>query len=378
MEQKTNIDVKRTNQVSVYRKILKHDRITIQQLSQSLGMSVPTVTKNINELILQGLVKESGEYDSTGGRRPKTVSPIKTTKVAVGLDITQNHISIVAVDLCGNVLNFKRLRKIFVNEAQYYSEVAALVNSFIDENHFRKQTVLGVGIAIPGIVSADGMVIMGSGVLKIRGEHVDNPFAGQFEYENSMLNEANAAGFIEWFGSNEVKDMVYLSLSNSVGGAIIIDGQLFPGDTQRSAEFGHVITHKDGKCCYCGKKGCYDFYGKAVLLSDLADGSIDTFFKQLRRGNVLFQKTFDVYLNDLAFLVGNLRTQFDCPIVLGGYVGSYLDEYLDEVKKRVSAYTLKETGYLKTCKYKIEASAAGAAMQYIYRFITNLNRVFPN
>ena len=375
MEQRTNIDVKRTNRVSVYRKILEQDNITIQQLSRSLGMSIPTVTKNINELIAQGLVEESGEYDSTGGRRPKMVSPIRTAKIAIGLDITQNHISTVAVDLCGNVLNFQRLRKKYLNDVTYYAEVAGLVNDFIEEIGYPKESILGVGIAIPGRVSADGSIIMGSGVLKIRGEYVHNPFKGLFEYEHTMINEASAAGFIEWFGAGDVNDMIYVSLSNSVGGAIIIDGNLYEGDMQKSAEFGHVIIHKGGERCYCGKKGCYDPYGKAVLLSDLAEGNLEAFFTQLRQEDKALTEAFDTYLDDLAFFVGNLRTHFDCDVILGGYVGSYLDEYLAEIRERVLGYTYPNVSiadYIKPCKYKVESSAAGAAVRYIYDFVTCL------
>lgn len=351
-EQRTNIDVKRSNRVSVYRQLLGQGRSSIQQLSRALEMSVPTVTKNINELIEKGLLEESGEYDSTGGRRPKTVSPIVDAKIALGIDITQHHIGLVAVDLVSNVLKYKRPRKDYVNEDGYYAEVAAMLEDFIDESSLSRDCILGVGIAIPGIITEDGQTITGSGVLDLVGE-LPNPFSRHIPYPNDMINEASAAGFIEWYGSKDLHDLVYLSLSNSVGGAIIVDDQLYHGDTQKSAEFGHVIIHHAGKKCYCGKTGCYDSYGSALLLSDLTDGNLALFFDDLRSGNSQHREVFDFYLDDLAFMIGNLRTQYDCMIVLGGYVGSYLEEHIPEIKERSLGYTqpnIRHADYIRACR----------------------------
>lgn len=373
-EQRTNIDVKRSNRVSVYRQLLVQGRSSIQQLSRALEMSVPTVTKNINELIEKGLLEDSGEYDSTGGRRPRTVSPIIDAKIALGIDITQHHIGLVAVDLVSNVLKYKRPRKDYVNEDGYYAEVAGMLEDFIDESSLDRNRILGVGIAIPGIVTEDGQTITGSGVLEIVGEY-RNPFAKHIPYPNDMINEASAAGFIEWFGSKDLHDLVYLSLSNSVGGAIIVDDQLYHGDTQKSAEFGHVIIHHKGKKCYCGKTGCYDSYGSALLLSDLAAGNLSVFFSGLRDGNSQYREVFDLYLDDLAFMIGNLRTQYDSTIVLGGYVGSYLEEHIPEIMERSLGYTqpnIKFANYIRACRYKIEASAVGAAMRYLYEYVNSI------
>ena len=94
--------------------------------------------------------------------------------------------------------------------------------------------------------------------------------------------------------------MVYLSLSNTVGGAVVYqsdrgnvysrDGYLKDvssmhlGNNWRSGEFGHMVIHPEGRKCYCRKKGCVDAYCSALRLADMEDGILENFFVHLEEG----------------------------------------------------------------------------------------------
>ena len=43
------------------------------ELAKELGLSMPTVLTNVNELIAKGLIVENGEYASTGGRKARSL-----------------------------------------------------------------------------------------------------------------------------------------------------------------------------------------------------------------------------------------------------------------------------------------------------------------
>ena len=77
------------------------------------------------------------------------------------------------------------------------------------------------------------------------------------------------------------------------------------------------------------------------------------------------------YVAALALMVNNLRMVFDCRVVIGGYVGSYIEEFLDEVAEAVAEKNPfeRDGSYLSACNYRLEATAVGAALQYIDRFI---------
>ena len=99
-----NMDVKRRNRVNTLRCILKSDRVSQMELTQRLALSWPTILQNVKELTDLGLVREDGMYASTGGRKAKAYAPVRDARVAVGVDLTADHVSVALVDLGGTLL----------------------------------------------------------------------------------------------------------------------------------------------------------------------------------------------------------------------------------------------------------------------------------
>ena len=67
----TNMDVKKKNRNDVFRYICRNGMVSNPDISYALKISLPTATQITKELIERGLVEETGEMESTGGRRAK-------------------------------------------------------------------------------------------------------------------------------------------------------------------------------------------------------------------------------------------------------------------------------------------------------------------
>ena len=67
----SNIEIKRQNKIKIVQYILKHEKVSRQELAVALGFSLPTVFQNVTELMELGMVCEAGEYGSTGGRKSR-------------------------------------------------------------------------------------------------------------------------------------------------------------------------------------------------------------------------------------------------------------------------------------------------------------------
>lgn len=98
------------------------------------------------------------------------------------------------------------------------------------------------------------------------------------------------------------------------------------------------------------------------------------FFDKLKAGDEHCREVWDQYVKALVLTVNNLRMIFDCSVILGGYVGSYAEDFLAEV---VEAAAQKNTferdgGYLRACSYRLEATAVGAGLQFVERFIKQI------
>ena len=192
-----------------------------------------------------------------------------------------------------------------------------------------------MGISFPGIIDLDREWIAYSHILGLE----DVPFASVssfFSYPCSFLNDANAGACAEGFREKGSGSFFYLSLSNTVGGAIFSRNELMQGKNFRCGEVGHMTVVADGAECYCGKKGCLDAYCSAMRLSDAANGKLEQFFALLDQKDVGATKIWDSYTDYLAIAVNNIHMVLDCDIILGGYVGSYMGTYFQDIWNKVS------------------------------------------
>ncbi len=368
----SNIDVKKINKTRIFRYIFSKEKTSHQEVATKLNVSVPTVLQNIKEFLALGLVRDSGAFSSTGGRKARAISPIADSRFSLGLDITPNHIGTVLVDLTGSVIKHTRIHYPFSAEKDYFQGLGQMLNDFVSSCEVPQEKILGLGIAVPGIVDADEKVILYSHILGIS----DLPCQRITEflpYSCRFLNDANAAGFAE-FRTGEVKNSVYLSLSNSVGGSVFLGGKLYLGENMRSGEFGHSTLIPNGKKCYCGKKGCLDAYCTAKILSNHTDGKLAAFFERLEQGDSEFRSVWEKYSEYLSFAVNSLRMNFDCDVIIGGYVGSFIEAYIPDLKNKLKKLNTFENDaeYLKPCQFKLEAAAVGAALSVVEDFITQL------
>lgn len=362
-------DIKRANRNRIYRYIHGHPATSRPELVQRLEMSLPTVMQNVKSLFGEGLLKEDGSLESTGGRKAVALSCVGDARVAVGVDVTRDHVGMVLVDLQGAVLRSSRHRLEFARGRQYADRLGKAVGRLIAASGAAPGAVLGVGVSMPGILSDDGAVFS-SRVLGEEG-YLTSVVRDALPRPAVFLNDANAAGVAEMWDAPAGKSFVYLSLSNSVGGAIIAGGRLTVGDNQRAGEFGHISLEPDGARCYCGQKGCLDAYCAATQLSDRAGGDLGEFFRRLDDGDAGLAAAWSGYLDRLARAANILRMAFDCEVVVGGYVGAHMERHVGELRRRAGLLdTFEKSGdYIKVCRRRTEASATGAALVHIQKFI---------
>ena len=126
-----NIDVKKINKNIIYKYILENKKVSKHNISISLNISMPTVWQNLKELLDRNLIQEVGEFESSGGRKAKAISVVENAKFAVGVDITKNHISLVLVNLLGNVIKNIRLKKAFSYTDEYFLWFEKSIKDFI-------------------------------------------------------------------------------------------------------------------------------------------------------------------------------------------------------------------------------------------------------
>ena len=178
--------------------IINRESTSKVEISKELNLSMPTVLSNVKDLLEKGIIIETGEYESTGGRKAKSIGINPSYRYAMGIVITANHLGMVLVNLKYEIVKSERIRLKFVSDMSYCSQVADYAAKFL--NHMddaeQKEKLLGVGISIPGIINQEQKLVIKSHALKL--ENYSLSFLEQaFSVSVYFANDANAAMMAE-------------------------------------------------------------------------------------------------------------------------------------------------------------------------------------
>ena len=141
-----NKDKKNITRKKIINYVLNNHVTSKAGIAKELNLSMPTVLANVNDLLEKGVLEETGEYASTGGRKAKSIGINKSYCHAMGILITANHIEMVLVNLGDEIIKKDRIRLKFTAELSYCTEVAQKVKTFL-EGELAKDTLLGIGVA---------------------------------------------------------------------------------------------------------------------------------------------------------------------------------------------------------------------------------------
>lgn len=122
----------------------------------------------------------------------------------------------------------------------------------------------GVGVGLPGIVDHRTSRLQGVPNLPALAALKDVDLAAELgrrvDSPAFLDNDANAAGLAEaWLGAGRgASSLLHLTLGTGVGGAVILDGRLWRGQSGYAGEIGHIQIDPKGIPCGCGSVGCME------------------------------------------------------------------------------------------------------------------------
>ena len=363
--------LKKANQKSVFMFIYESGQATMKEIALGLNLSFPTVMQNLKDLIAKNLIEPGDMVDSTGGRRARAYVVNAQACYTLGLDVTNDNISLVILDMNAQTVHHTRRACKFEDRKTYYDTVGQFVVQSINAAPVDQMRIMGMGIAVPAIVDESGDFTTNADPLGRKSIALES-FKEFIPYPCRLYNDANAGGYAEFWtkekdAANKKKSMIYLSVSDTVGGSIMIEDLIYPGEHQHSAEFGHMTLVPNGKPCYCGQLGCAYAYINTKILSDMAGGQLHTFFEGLQY-NLEYQRAWEEYLMYLTLTISNIHKAFDCDLVIGGYLARYVQQDLEDLRMRVAKKNIFDGSgdYIRDCLHDREAAAVGAALSYLH------------
>ena len=146
-------------------------------------------------------------------------------------------------------------------------DIVASILSKLTEKNIPFEEIEGIGIGVPGPVSADFTVNkcinLGWGVFNLKEKM--NQLLPQIP-KIAAGNDANVATLGElWQGGGKgYHSAVMFTLGTGVGGGIVVNDQIVAGTNGGAGEVGHMtVNPQESVPCACGKYGCLEQYASA-------------------------------------------------------------------------------------------------------------------
>ena len=261
--------MKSVNKSTILNKIRLSEPLSRAQIAQETGITPPTVSSIVKELIAENLVEESILGESRGGRKPTMLLIKRNGHYVIGIDAGSNSIKGVATDLVGTILAETEIQILPHISKEYFLQTLKEVVRSIFTGIEDKEKILGIGIAMHGVVDVSSGISLYSSNSGLR----DIPIKEELEKEFNVLvmveNNSRAMALGEyWFGDHEeVDSFVTINIGRGVGSGIVDNGRLFYGAQDIAGEMGHMVIDLNGRLCSCGNKGCFETFvtGEAIV-----------------------------------------------------------------------------------------------------------------
>jgi len=366
--------LKKMNYRLIFEEIHNSKKTSKSILVQKLKLSLPTISKVLEELEAQGFIMKSGFGNPSGGR-PSTIYKFnERKKISIVVNLHLNYINIALVDLCYEIVSEKTVSLYFENNEEYFMALGATINNFISETCSDSGAVLGVDIAIPGIISENEENVIFSEILKTDNIKLSS-FSEHIPYSCGFIHDAEASAIAELHCGRGFENAFYIMLNKYLCFSLILGGKLIKSKGLSSGTLEHLVIHENGRRCYCGKRGCAEAYCSALNLLQLSGrSSLDDFFIDLRKNDNTAKEVWDEYLSNLALVIDNARMVVGCDVVLCGFIQKYLiNEDLELLKQKILEITTFKNADFSIQKgtYGDKAILLGTAIPRIKKFLTD-------
>lgn len=219
--------------------------VSRSRLTRLTGLNRSTISALVADLVTRRLVIET-DPDAAGdvGRPSPIVRPDPRT-VAVAVNPELDSLSVALVSLGGTVLSRHRHAFTTPPTPEMAVETAARECGRLISEAGSDHQVIGVGVAVPGLVSSTDGIVRVAPHLRWFDEPIAEMLSAALDLPVRADNDASLGANAERiFGAGQgVSDLIYLNGGESgIGGGIISGGRPLRGRSGFAGEIGHTAV----------------------------------------------------------------------------------------------------------------------------------------
>ena len=394
--------MKQLNVSAVLKVIKDNGSLSRAEIAKLTGLTPASVTNITKILIEDKFLIESKIGESSGGRPPIILELNPNARYVIGIGIGVGVIDVVITNLSAQIITKKSI--IIDNERYNYDlvfkKLINLINEVLESSELDKEKILGVGVALHGIVDARTGVSIHALYYGWKNKNIKEKLEEELGLTVYVDNDVRAMALGEsWFGATkDIANFVTLNISNGIGAGIIINNTPYYGVDFSAGEIGHIVVEADGDKCNCGNYGCLETVAsnnniirKAIKLikqgvnsslsrdvNDINNLSIEDICKAAREGDEMSITILKEAARYIGIAITNLINILNpTAIVVVGEIfenTTYTIETLNEIVKNRGLKLSSENVRIIRSLLGRDAAVIGAATLVIQEIFNGINR----
>jgi predicted NBD/HSP70 family sugar kinase len=345
--------VRQTHEERVLRVLRENGAMSRGQLARAVGRSRATISEITGRLLQQGaivVVDTDAAHREGSGRPAERLALDPASGQFMGVDFGHRRVHVAVADASHQIIASGSDR--YEEDAPWPARIDVafrLIDRLSADTGVQYGALQGIGIGVPGpyfTSRADRSVPLEATAPGFHEQalDVDVTFAARFAAPVIVDNNTRFAALAEAItSSGAADDLIYVRLSDGVGGGLVVGGRLVIGSVGLAGEFGHVTVEPDGRPCRCGKRGCLETVASvpAILAACQEKGipveSLDDLRAAVERSHPVVDQILRDAAAALGRVVGRVAMAVDpVEIVIGGEITRVAPVIVQQVASSVA------------------------------------------
>lgn len=370
------------SEADVVREFLHGESLSRSDLANNLGLSRASITSLVNNLIDKGVLIETGQGESGGGRRPLLLEINGNIGYVAGVDIGATSVDIALANFKGQILKrFCEPADVNDDPEIVLHRVCDILESLTAELGDPERPIVAAGIGVPGPVQfSNGVLIAPPLMPKWEGYPIREFIRGRFPLVDAVVdNDVNimAKGEQMAGAGKGIDNFLFVKIGTGIGCGIISNNVVYRGSDGCAGDIGHICIDYNGPICRCGNAGCLEYMAAGPAIAEAAKQGALAGKSQLlaqhleeHNGELTAQDVGDAAANGdrlaneiirqsgqrIGGVLAGLVNFFNPSVILiGGGVSKIGHQFLSSIRQA----TLRRATALSTRRLQIEYSVLG-------------------
>ncbi len=366
--------------------------ISRTDLADEMGLTRAAVTIIINDLISNGIILNTESRSTTSGRPPVALEINPNQGMVAAVDMGAMHLSAALGDFSARILEEIEVPfHVDTGPEECLQKADDILKELLQKRGLSTADLSAIGVGVPGPVIAGKGMVMAPPIMPGWDRFpIRTTLEQKWGTAVTLNNDAELGALGEWaYGAGRGENnLAFIKVGTGIGAGLIINRQLYGGNTGSAGEIGHLTIDENGPLCTCGNHGCLEAFaggqaiaaqarklvtsGKRTLLSEK---SLDTITARnvaeaARRGDLAAQEIIKRSGTFIGIAIAGLINLINpSTVIIGGGVAQVGDLLTAPIRQAVRERSLRASEHsvrITTAMLGRRSSLMGALVQAIH------------